>query len=129
MNVGDRNILLDEYVKITITIKNIREKLNKYKKSVEKKVINASTDREQQNIISDFTESITRIKNNPEITQKFKILKQRQTELRNILTQNKDISVSSTDSAEIKDKNTDSPDDEKLIKCLQTKYKILSSKR
>lgn len=94
-NLGD---VLDEYVMITKTIENIQDKINRYKKTIELRIDNATSDREQRMYVTEFKQFITDIKNDPHITKKYRRLKQRQKDLRDrLLFDNKSTNDISTD--------------------------------
>lgn len=76
---------LDEYVKVTNAIDNIHDKINKYKKIVSETIENSSSEKEQIRCLLEFKNTIKRIKSDSNITHKYKLLKKRQNELKNIL--------------------------------------------
>ena len=78
--------MLDEYVKITRTIENIQTKINRYIKDIEEAIENAQTEREKDEKINELKDMMHRIKNDRDITQKYRYLKERQKELRGQLT-------------------------------------------
>jgi len=83
--------LLDEYVKITKTIDNIKIKLAKYKDYTENSIEKARTEEEQQNKINKFRNTIIKIKNDETINNKFKLLKKKQQEIKKQLIPENDI--------------------------------------
>jgi hypothetical protein len=77
--------LLDEYVRITRAIENVQAKINKYKKKINFVIESAKSEEEQKKHIDEFTKVINMIKNDIGITEKYRELKIRQQELKNIL--------------------------------------------
>lgn len=78
------NRSLDEYVKITRTIENIQNIINRYIKDLA--IENAQTEQEKDEKINEFKDMMFRIKNDRDITQRYRYLKERQKELRERLT-------------------------------------------
>jgi type I site-specific restriction-modification system R (restriction) subunit len=76
---------LDEYVKTTRAIENIQNKINIYKKNIEHKIKNSKSTNEQNKKIKEFKKTIAKLKNDSEIIQKYKLLKKRKNELKEIL--------------------------------------------
>ena len=89
---------LNEYDKITRIIENIQENINNYKKSIEYSIENATNDQDQEQILNEFRQTVTRIKEDKELIQRYKQLKKRQEELKDKLVPNLS-SVSSVDNA------------------------------
>lgn len=81
--------ILNEYVKITTIIQNIQEKIDRYKKSIEESLQNSTSDKEKEYIFKEFEEKISRIQNDPNITSRYRELKNRQDELRKRLIPDK----------------------------------------
>lgn len=90
------DLILDEYVKVTRTIENIQNKINRYKKSVEENIENSKSEQEQENKIKEFKKTMSRIKGDKDITQRYRILKKKQKELRDKLIPN-ELSFSEAD--------------------------------
>ena len=72
--------ILNEYVKVTSTINNIQDKLNRYKKQVQNKLDSAKSEKERDLIVKDFQENIDKMKNDSEIKRKYLNLKKKQKE-------------------------------------------------
>ena len=77
--------LLDEYVKITKTVDNIQEKINTYKKIIEDKIEHSTNTAECIVYREEFELFVSDIKHDPQISQKYRRLKQRQQMLRDLL--------------------------------------------
>ena len=77
--------LLDEYVKITKTVDNIQEKINTYKKTIEDKIEHSTNTAECIVYREEFELFVSDIKHDPQISQKYRRLKQRQQTLRDLL--------------------------------------------
>jgi hypothetical protein len=75
--------LIKEYDKITKAIENIHEKINTYKKTIEEKIENAIDDHEINMFVKEFKSFSESVKNDQHINNKYKLLKQKQTELHN----------------------------------------------
>ena len=101
--------LLDEYVKVTITVENIQKKINKHKKTIETRLEKATNDNEKNACIEEYKLFIMSIKNDPEIVNKYKMLKNKQANLRGKILSNNNIKLkdnlvnSSISMSEIKD--------------------------
>lgn len=80
--------LLDEYVKVTKTIDNIHEKINRYKHIIEKRIDETDDEDIQTKYLNEFRKFIEQIKNDDDITQKYRFLRNKQRDLRNQLTMN-----------------------------------------
>ena len=76
--------LLDEYVKITMAIENVQNKINQYKKKVENIINNTESNQEKRIYIEEFKTVMMKIKNDNEITKKYRTLRKRQNELKKI---------------------------------------------
>ena len=85
MTQSDEYDILDEYVDITIKIREIQGIINRYRNTAKRDLRKARTEREQNKIIETFKENIDRIKQNDAITKTYKKLRKRQSEIRNIL--------------------------------------------
>lgn len=79
------DLILDEYVKVTRTIENIQDKIIRYKKSVEENIENSKSEKEQEQKIKEFQKTMSRIKGDNDITKRYRLLKQKQKELRDKL--------------------------------------------
>ncbi len=77
--------LLDEYVNVVKSIESIQNKINIYVQKVEDNIEKTSSDSERHFLIQEFKESLDKIKNDKNITEKYKKLKKRQEELKIIL--------------------------------------------
>lgn len=77
--------LLDEYVRVTRAIENIQDKIARYKKSIIYHIDNSKTEQERNDHIKEFRGIIDTIKNDASITKKYRMLKDRQTQLREML--------------------------------------------
>jgi hypothetical protein len=82
--------LLDEYVKITKKIDIIQNKINRYKKKIELNIEKSKSEKEQNDKLQEFKEIVETIKNDPTIVGKYKLLKQRQKELRDLIISSAD---------------------------------------
>lgn len=107
--------MLAEYVKVTRTIENIQFKLNKYIKDTEKYIETAKSEKEQNKKIKEIKKTLAKIKKDPEVTNKYRILKKRQIELKNQLLS------TVKPSNDIHDSDID-----KTISDLKIKYNILT---
>lgn len=110
---------LDEYVKITKTIDNIHDKINKYKMNVLDSLKHSSSDKEQQDKMKDFQDIIKKIKSDPLITNKYRALKKSQDELKKKLISSSDFDNSNNSNTNIN----------KQLSELKVKYDMLSKKR
>jgi hypothetical protein len=79
------DLILDEYVKVTRTIENIQNKINRYKKNVEENIENLKNEKEQIVKIKEFQKTMSQIKGDKDITHRYRLLKKKQKELRDIL--------------------------------------------
>ena len=79
--------LLNEYVRITFIIENIQNKLNLYKHDIENNIESSNNENEQNEKIKEFIETMKQIKEDADITQRYRKLKLRQKELKDILIQ------------------------------------------
>jgi hypothetical protein len=77
--------LLDEYVKISKTIERIQTMIQGYKEEVEKSIINAKSENEQNECYDNFREMMIKIKMDPCIMTRYKSLKKRQCELKSLI--------------------------------------------
>lgn len=77
--------ILDEYVRVSKTIDNIKSKIENYKNSVNELLKKAKTEKEQDEIIEKYRNDMMKIKNDKNITRRFKLLKQKQKNLKNLL--------------------------------------------
>jgi len=77
--------ILDEYVRITRIIDNIQNKLTQYKKETDILIEKANTKEERENILSNFKIIMDDIKRDHIITNKYRLLRQKQLELKNQL--------------------------------------------
>ncbi len=77
--------LLDEYVKISKTIESIQTKIDELKKDIEKSIVDAQSENEQNEHIEKFKELMEKIKTDPNMILKYKSLKNRQLELKNLI--------------------------------------------
>ena len=109
--------LLDEYVKITKTIDNIHNKINKYKTDILDSIKYSSSEQEQKDKIKQFHSIIQKIKSDHKITNKYRTLKKSQAELKKKI-------INSTDFDD-----TSSSDISKQISLLKTKYDLSSKKK
>lgn len=101
-------IILDEYVTVTKAIDNIHNKINEYKTYIENEIKNANTKKRKQKILRRFRKTLNKIKNDPDVTNKYKSLKEKQLKIKKML-----IPVEKTEIDEI-------------IASLQAKYNMLS---
>lgn len=77
--------LLDEYVRITCVIENIQKKINQYRGYIENIINNADNEREQEQYVNEFKNVMDDIKNDSDITRKYRKLRNRQQELKKII--------------------------------------------
>jgi hypothetical protein len=77
--------LLDEYVKICNKMEKIKKIIENYKKELEDKLMNNNDENEQKINIDQFKEMINKIKEDTEITTKYKLLKQKQTIIKDLI--------------------------------------------
>ena len=105
------DIILDEYVRVTRTIENIQTKINTYKKSIEEDIESAKSEEEQNERVKEFKNMMAKIKKDPNVTSNYRLLKKRQTELRNQIIP------------------IDNNDIDKTISNLKRKYIVLSRKK
>lgn len=85
--------ILNEYVHITNAIENIKNKINNYKNNIINSIEESSSEDEQKYKVREFQSMMEKIKSDPSITKKYKILKERQEELRKILIPNETIEI------------------------------------
>lgn len=76
---------LDEYVRVTKTIENIQNKINRYKIHILENIEESKSDKEQEEKLKEFRKTMKRIKGDKEITQQYRMLKIIQKELRDKL--------------------------------------------
>jgi len=110
---------LDEYVKITRTIDNIHNKINRYKLNVIDSLKYSTSEQEHKNKMLEFQNIIQKIKSDPTITNKYRALKKSQEELKKKL-------INSTDFDTVSSTNNDI---NKQLSELKEKYDVLSKKR
>ena len=110
---------LDEYVKITRTIDNIHNKINRYKLNVMDSLKYSTSEQEQKDKMKEFQNIVKKIKSDPSITNKYRALKKSQEELKKKL-------ISSTDFDNTSSVNNDI---NKQLLELKEKYDTLSKKR
>ena len=84
--------LLDEYVDVTNKITEIQNILDKHRENVKKKILAIDDDADREKIIRRFENKMNEIHNSELITNTYKSLKQRQSEIRNILLPKNNIS-------------------------------------
>lgn len=77
--------ILDEYVRLTRAIENVRNKINQYKKNIDYDISNSKSEKEQQKHVDKFKNVINRIKNDDDITGKYRRVKARHQELKRVL--------------------------------------------
>jgi len=104
------NNILDEYTKITRIIENIQDKINRYKITIEQDLERSSSEKEKNMIIKEFEKKIKKIRDNPQITKRYRYFKKRQEMLRRLLIL------------------SDKTETDKLLQDLQIKYYNLSKK-
>ena len=74
---------MDEYIKVTNAIDNIQNKIDQYIRDTEEKINKTYNNLDKNELIKKFKQVLFYIKNNPDITTKYKLLKMRQEELKN----------------------------------------------
>jgi len=117
--------ILDEYVKITRVIENIQNKINQYIESMDEIIENTQDESERDKKIKEFKTTIERIKNDHEITQKYRQLKNRQKELRELL-----IPPNSNINDKMKSSNTNfTSTTDNLLSDLKIRYDKLSKQQ
>ncbi|VBB17976.1 hypothetical protein YASMINEVIRUS_439 [Yasminevirus sp. GU-2018] len=129
--LGMSGSLLDEYVKVTMAIEKVQNKISQYKETIEKQIENAKNSEEEEMYIDEFRRFTQNIKNDHEITNKYRQLKKRQRELRDLLTlqQNSQLStqslsqsVSQSPSQSLQSHSDVSDAFERTIRSLTSKY-------
>ena len=110
---------LDEYVKITKTIDNIHDKINRYKTNILDSLKYSTSEQEQKDKMKEFQNIIHKIKTDPIITNKYRALKKSQDELKKKLISSTDFDNTSTSNNDINKQLTE----------LKDKYNILSKKQ
>jgi hypothetical protein len=115
---------LDEYIKITKSIENIQYEINAYKRTILDNIENAKTEKEQYEKIKEFQKTVVQLKQDPEITQKYRLLKQKQTELKNKIIYFIETHIDNIDNI-----NETKTDIEKMIIHLKIKYNILAKNK
>lgn len=78
-----------EYVKISNVLKNVSEKINKYKENINQKIIESKNEEDKRRYVGEYNNFISLIQNDPDITRKFTYLRSRQEELKNIINETK----------------------------------------
>lgn len=106
--------LLDEYVKISKTI----ERIDNYKELTLDKLKNAKSKREFEKHLSVYRSVMKKIKEDSELLYKYKQLKQRQQEIKNILLSSNDNKIINN----LSNPNHSDDDIKKIIIDLQMKY-------
>lgn len=85
-NNNDREYdILDEYVDVTNKIREIQEILNRYKKETHDRIERAKSDSKKERIVLEFQKKMREIRKSSLITTRYKKLKRRQAEIRDIL--------------------------------------------
>lgn len=77
--------ILDEYVDVTNKIREIQEILNRYKKETHDRIERAKSDSKKERIVLEFQKKMREIRKSSLITTRYKKLKRRQAEIRDIL--------------------------------------------
>ena len=108
--------ILNEYVKITCIIENIQNKINLYKQNIEDNIEKSKNDIEQNQKIKEFVNTMTKIKEDADITQRYRKLKLKQKELKEQLIKNPIIN----------NNNNIDIDTDIIISNLKSKYTSLS---
>lgn len=75
------NSILDEYVMVTNAIANIQKKINMYKKSIEEKIEFSADNNEINMYVKEYKLFISGIKNDSDIIERYRKLKNKQKEL------------------------------------------------
>lgn len=85
-NNNDREYdILDEYVDVTNKIREIQEILNRYKKETHDRIERANSDSKKERIVLEFQKKMREIRKSSLITTRYKKLKRRQAEIRDML--------------------------------------------